>query len=124
MTAMVHRYSGDPVPADEMYAVPKATFDFWDEVYDILEQECGATADEDAGHGRKVFRGIMGKGDCPEFRFMGSLGFGGKLYASGRRLAVGYYSENRNDEREEMACRANQRLMQLVLDKGIPTSTR
>lgn len=44
---------------------------------------------------------------CREFRFMGALGFGGKVWSNGGRYYVSYYPENRTPERDAMVEAAN-----------------
>lgn len=52
--------------------------------------------------------------ECREFRFMGALGFGGKVWWNNGRLYVTCYPENRTPERERMITAANKRLAELV----------
>lgn len=57
-------------------------------VYEVLVRHAGARED-----GRDEFVFHLARG-CEEFRFMGSLGFGGKLYVEPRRWRVGAYPED------------------------------
>lgn len=51
---------------------------------------------------------------CHEWRFQGSLGFGGKLYLSLGRLHVSCYPEYRTPERDALIERVNRRLEELT----------
>lgn len=65
-------------------------------IYDILVFRVGAhPADRDAF----VFHLTDGR---EEWRFQGSLGFGGKLYVEPRRWRVGCYREDLTPERERV----------------------
>jgi hypothetical protein len=74
----------------------------------ILFEECGAST----GDVRDQFLHHFPR--CREFRFMGSLGFGGKVHWSGGRLYVTCYAENYTPERRDAMQRANDRLHALV----------
>ncbi|WP_426513135.1 hypothetical protein ACPPVO_22415 [Dactylosporangium sp. McL0621] len=50
---------------------------------------------------------------CEEFRFMGSLGFGGKLYVEPRRWRVSCYREDETPERVEAIRVTNEALVGL-----------
>ncbi len=69
-------------------------------VYDLLVRELDAME-----HMRENFIYVMTEGDCREYRFMGCLGFGGKLYVEARgKLRVGCYREDETPElRAKMA---------------------
>lgn len=86
-------------------------------VFDVLVELCGAreakredfmrylTSDTHMGH---------------EFRFMGSLGSGGKLYWDGRNPPyVGCYGEDRDAEAERAISKANAHL-KLLFSEQIP----
>lgn len=85
--------------------------DFKDAVYDILVELGGAS--ESA---RSSFRTHWP--ECREWRFMGHLGFGGKIWAtrswaeslSRRPIYVNYYPEDRTDERDQIQIWINERL--------------
>jgi hypothetical protein len=82
-------------------------------ILDVLVEECGwQPTDND----RAMFRYHYNKADPKplEYRFMGALGFGGKLHLQGQRLYVSCYRENETPERLAMIERANQRLAELV----------
>lgn len=81
---------------------------FWGWVYDILCEECGAD-----NYWRYNFISAMSDG-CREYRFCGSLGFGGKLWNNNEKIYVNYYSEDRSDERDKTGAKANERLMALT----------
>lgn len=71
-------------------------------VAEILAEECGSrhTAQEIASCWP----------ECREYRFQGSLGFGGKVWSSSGRVYVNCYPEHMTDERRVMIERANERL--------------
>lgn len=67
----------------------------WNRVYDRLIEVCGA--DERL---RPSFIGYMGSAtDHHEFRFQGSLGFGGKFHRSIGKCWVSCYREDETPER-------------------------
>lgn len=70
-------------------------------VYDILVRCAGAREDD-----RDAFVFHLTDG-CKEWRFQGSLGFGGKLYVEPRRWRVGCYREDLTPERAEVIQRTN-----------------
>lgn len=76
----------------------------WLAVYALLVEHCGANPDQ-----REDFVRAM-EGDCTEYRFIGSLGFGGKLYHSRYNrppLRVSCYPEDENPARITSIERAN-----------------
>lgn len=79
-------------------------------VWAILVEECGADRTEPA---RLDFERHWP--DCREYRFMGSLGFGGKVWAPStyrRAPYVSCYSEDETPERRSAIQRANARLQE------------
>jgi hypothetical protein len=66
-------------------------------IYDVLVQHAGALEDD-----RRHFVQIQTDKPCTEFRFIGSLGFGGKFrrVAPEDRWYVDCYSEDMTPERE------------------------
>lgn len=86
------------------------TYEQIDAIYDILVEECGAPDGHDALSIRSQF--FFHFPACGEFRFMGSLGFGGKVWApSGRRPPrVSCYREDATPGRLAAIDRANERL--------------
>jgi hypothetical protein len=83
------------------------------EILRVLVEECGwqpSAADRD------LFTYHYDKADREplEYRFMGALGFGGKLRMQGERLSVDCYPEDETPERQAMIERANRRLAELV----------
>lgn len=82
----------------------KLTKTQWQQVYDILTEECGAPEEP-----RTDFLTSQAHGTT-EFRFGGSLGFGGKLFNSGDGLHVACYFENGTPERTVAIEAANRRL--------------
>jgi hypothetical protein len=86
-------------------------------IYSILVEECGAdsAADSRGDFVDYLARPTFLNGGAYEFRFQGSLGFGGKfrMAAGGSRWRVDYYPEDRTPERDAMVERANDRLFKL-----------
>lgn len=83
-------------------------------VYDILIEECGAT--DPRGHERVSFAYyMMDERSFKEFRFQGSLGFGGKCRLNGNYPVpyVDCYREDQTTERLVMILRANERIAAL-----------
>lgn len=85
-----------------------------DRIWTILVEECGARED-----GREDFLRLFP--GCREYRFMGALGFGGKVYANGRYsdgavARVGCYREDQTPERLQSIRRANDRILALSWD--------
>jgi hypothetical protein len=83
------------------------------EILRILIEECGwQPSDND----RQMFTYHYDTADHEplEYRFMGALGFGGKLWAQADRLYVTCYQEDETQERHAMIDRANRRLADLV----------
>jgi len=90
------------------------------EVWDVLVEECGASEDPQAGHGFIAFAHYFGDRsdlhELKEFRFMGSLGFGGKVWHQPHAqppIDVNYYAEDESPDRRAAAQRANERLARL-----------
>ncbi len=77
------------------------------EVWDVLVEECGARPDQFPEFDYHFPQ-------CGEFRFMGTLGFGGKVFSERTRPPwVSCYRENSSAEREAAIRRANVRLANL-----------
>lgn len=89
------------------------------EVRHILEEECGLTSVDRCD--RLVTSIVVtdktpAQGICTEYRFMGSLGFGGKFRNNGNHDNTPYvdcYQEDKNPTRLAMIARANKRLTEL-----------
>jgi hypothetical protein len=78
----------------------------------VLREECGFESDYvDGALERWLISGASGG----EYRFQGSLGFGGKLYVEdhGDRWRVSCYREDETSERREAIRKANKRLREL-----------
>lgn len=85
-------------------------------VYAILVEECGARTDN-CGAGQDAFVSYTARDyDHHEFRFGGSLGFGGKVYVSQSQIRVAYYPEDRTPARDKAMLRANDRLERVVIE--------
>jgi hypothetical protein len=83
------------------------------EILRILVEECGwQPSDND----RQMFTHHYDTADHEplEYRFMGKLGWGGKLHAQGNRLYVTCYPEDYTQARLQMIAAADQRLAELV----------
>ncbi len=78
----------------------------WSKVWKILVEECGASPIETAFVSRQ--------GDFTEWRFIGGLGFGGKIWKGRGRLYVTCYCEDETSKRLAMIKRANLRLEELI----------
>lgn len=83
-----------------------AILNLHDEVWTILVEECGADDLTRSGF-------VAHWPACREYRFMGALGFGGKVWSSGGRLYVTCYYEDETPLRAQMVLRANERLSHL-----------
>ena len=80
-------------------------------IWDILVRKAGALDDPfDAAN----FIGQCARG-IGEWRFQGSLGFGGKLY-EGRPPYVSCYPEDRTPERDRVIARTNEALAALFTE--------
>lgn len=71
-----------------------------EKTYDVLVAEAGAPESE-----RDHFMAAWFSGRLEEYRFRGSLGFGGKY--RGHSHMVDCYPEDLNDERREIIARTN-----------------
>ena len=83
----------------------------WEAVYDVLVS-CGASTEP---VDRLYFMQWALDG-CPggEWRFMGSLGWGGKLYVNDFNMYVSCYPEDETPARLDMILLADERLEALV----------
>jgi hypothetical protein len=84
------------------------------DILKVLVEECGWNpSDTDI----LIFRHHYDQADPRplEYRFMGALGFGGKLHAQADRLSVSCYQEDETPERCAMIQAANARLADLVV---------
>lgn len=75
-------------------------------VWDVLVRETGAPADE-------LDPFIFHWPTCVEYRFMGSLGFGGKVWWNSGRVYVTCYQEDETPERLATIDRTNAALAAL-----------
>ena len=91
---------------------------FWNKVYDVLVEECGAN---EGGYGRREFVLQQLDEHFPrEWRFCGNLGFGGKFYRDDGMLCVKCYREDETPERKKSIDVANKRMAVLGEEmKGI-----
>lgn len=78
-------------------------------VYDVLVDGCGATSSLSE---RRAF--VSQWPECREYRFMGSLGFGGKVWWNGGCVYVTCYPEHLTPEREVIIECANDRLARIM----------
>lgn len=58
--------------------------EFYGQLYDLLQEHVGASL-----QGKDDFVSAFTKGRCHEYRFQGSIGFGGKLYCDSGSFSVG-----------------------------------
>jgi len=84
------------------------TKDFAEGVYDILVKEAGAPISL-----KENFMYHMTNDNCSEYRFQGKLLFGGKYWSDTNR--VNYYREDKNEERDMIVERTNEKLKYLQL---------
>lgn len=86
-----------------------------DAIYDVLVQHAEA---REARRYEFIFHLTRG---CEEFRFMGSLGFGGKLYVEPGGWRVGAYPEDIKaySERQQVIDATNAALSQLYAAQGV-----
>ena len=78
-------------------------------VYDILVQHAGANNDQ---RDREWFIYVH-KDTCREYRFQGSLGFGGKLYVEPDGWRVSCYPDDRTPRRQAIIDATNGALAEL-----------
>jgi hypothetical protein len=71
-------------------------------IYDVLVRHAGAFGDE-----RRHFVQVQTDKPCTEFRFRGSLGFGGKFRRARDRWYVDCYEEDMTPERDRAIRLAN-----------------
>jgi hypothetical protein len=83
--------------------------DYVASVWDVLVAECGARESE-----RQDFMHHWPK--CVEYRFCGSLGFGGKVWSNNGRVYVSCYQEDETPERRALVDQTNARLDALLID--------
>ncbi len=85
-----------------------------DAIFDVLVEECGSRGDRlDRDEFAYHFP------ECVEFRFIGALGFGGKVWSDRGRLYVTCYPEDETPKRRRMIDRANARLAALAPGPGL-----
>jgi hypothetical protein len=91
-------------------------------VWDLLVEKAGANTDPDSGHGRNSFVPYVTTplAHGHEFRFMGLLGFGGKLHVGFRGVYVTCYSEDRNEARDAIVAAVNARLDEMFSEAARP----
>lgn len=80
-------------------------------IYDILVEECGANETK-----RENFVWSMCDSKYPthEYRFIGNLGFGGKVWNLGHKAwYVSCYKEDNNEVKQKAIDRANEKLLVL-----------
>lgn len=95
-----------------MTAASKLDRDHREAIWKVLVEDCGVKRTDKAL--REQFD--LHYPGCIEFRFVGSLGTGGKVWWNGRRATVSCYEEDATPERRAAMRRANDRLHRLVPD--------
>jgi hypothetical protein len=87
-------------------------------LYDILIEHAGAYTNPDHPHGRDAFvfatTEKRERSGGYEFRFIGALGFGGKIHVSSSRISVGLYRESETPERIAMRDATNEAIERLL----------
>lgn len=79
-------------------------------LYQLLIEHAGAPA---SGIASFITAQLQGEQPCPEYRFQGKLGFGGKLYYDrARGFTATCYSEDLTDERKGILAATNRALFQ------------
>lgn len=90
-------------------------------VYDVLVRLAGARDDDDD---RLMFVHIQTREWCTEYRFMGSLGFGGKFWRTpdgfGERWRIDCYREDETPGRRRIIDETNEALEQLLAETKNP----
>jgi hypothetical protein len=97
-----------------MYTYDDSKRDLYYKVWDILVEHAGASKSSDE---RESFLSSMTQIEYPtsEYRFQGSLGFGGKLYrGSLGELRISCYPEDRTAKRIDIISRVNTLLKSLL----------
>jgi hypothetical protein len=95
------------------------TVDQANAVFDVLVAHAGQQNDvgEDSHH-RKMFVWIQSHEDCPEYRFGGALGFGGKFRIDYNGWRVDCYREDESPSRLDMIEKTNEALAELYDEIG------
>ena len=117
-----------------MMFTDEEVFDLWREKYDaervdlavriydeVLVVESGAyeaKGREDNTMRQQFVQWFATGSPGSEFRFMGTFGFGGKFWDTGRKWHVNYYSENRTPDRDLAEVLTNQHLAALAEEVG------
>ena len=91
------------VPVDEITA---------ECIWDVLVEHCGAHNDEE-GWNMLSFIQAATDGRWSQWRFQGTLGFGGKVWNNDGRFYVNYYREDETSEREAAQKAANVELAKI-----------
>ena len=89
------------------------TDDYADRILGILRTHCGANLRGDEWNFRRFVEGALGNAFNDEYRFIGSLGFGGKVWIERRAWRVSCYPEDETGERREAIATANAELAKL-----------
>ena len=93
----------------------------WGRVYDVLVQEAKAAEDYRERFLDYMTEELPSRGRTNgEWRFMGCLGFGGKLYWDGRRASINKYPEDRSDEDVVLIKRVNDMLRAIIASEEAP----
>lgn len=84
------------------------------EVYDVLVKYAGAS---EAPYERKDFARHQTREVCPEYRFMGHLGFGGKFWRGHREIGyVNCYNEDESSGRIAKIAQTNVELSKIRME--------
>ena len=82
-----------------------------EDIWNVLVERAGAPDSRD--HREMFVHYAAGRSEVQEYRFMGSLGMGGKVRINAERWRVDYYPEDKTDLRETFAANANHDLKEL-----------
>lgn len=92
---------------------PPLTVELANSVYDLLVAHAGASGDP---ADRDMFVRLQTREFCREYRFQGTLRFGGKFYRDLRGWRVGCYPEHLTPERQQAIDATNWALADLLRD--------
>ena len=106
-----------PAPISAEDAAYDAAVAYWNAVYTILVNHAGAREDDRTSFVAYFIRDTTG-GLGSEYRFKGSLGFGGKCYMTPLcRARVAYYHEDRTADRDATVAKVTRLIGELVYSR-------
>lgn len=112
-----------PGPAATVYLIPVDWKALYEQCWDILVEHAGALKNQDD---RSTFvRAFLAEEhEATEWRFGGTLGFGGKFWRNDGRLYVACYREDETPKRLAVIETVNAQLAALVPPGGVHGSPR